>query len=61
MHLVEASDDRISRSIAALRDHDVQLVGPVHCTGLRARARILDALPDRFAELGAGSVVSFQG
>lgn len=41
MHLVNASEERISRSVAALRDYDVQVVGPAHCTGLKATAAML--------------------
>lgn len=58
MHLVNASDDRVTKSVAALRHYDVQVIGPCHCTGQRATARILDAFPDRFRELSAGTVVS---
>ena len=56
MHLLHASEDRVSRSIAALRDYNVQAIGPVHCTGFKATAAILSAFPDRFLPLSVGSV-----
>lgn len=54
MHLVNASDERIARSIEALCRYDVQVVCPLHCTGFKAAARIYAELPDRFLELPAG-------
>ena len=59
MHLVRASDERISRSIAALQAYDVQLIGPCHCTGPQATASIREAFPERFLSVSAGSVISF--
>jgi 7,8-dihydropterin-6-yl-methyl-4-(beta-D-ribofuranosyl)aminobenzene 5'-phosphate synthase len=59
MHLVRASAERISRSIAALRAYNVQFIGPCHCTGADATARIRAAFPERFMEVSAGSVISF--
>lgn len=59
MHLGGASEERIARSIATLRDYDLRVIAPVHCTGPRATARIRDAFPDRFVELSSGSVISF--
>ncbi len=58
MHLIRASDERISRSIDALRTYDVQVIGPCHCTGPSAADKIRSALPDRFLKLAAGVVVS---
>jgi 7,8-dihydropterin-6-yl-methyl-4-(beta-D-ribofuranosyl)aminobenzene 5'-phosphate synthase len=55
MHLVSASAERIAKSVEALRRHDVQLIGPAHCTGLPATARILDTWPDRFVRLVTGA------
>jgi 7,8-dihydropterin-6-yl-methyl-4-(beta-D-ribofuranosyl)aminobenzene 5'-phosphate synthase len=59
MHLLHATPERVDRSIAALRHYDVQVVGPAHCTGLNAVARMLNAFPERFVKLAVGAVVSF--
>jgi 7,8-dihydropterin-6-yl-methyl-4-(beta-D-ribofuranosyl)aminobenzene 5'-phosphate synthase len=59
MHLVGATQERIERTIAALRDFDVQLIGPLHCTGLEATAAMMQAFPQQFVRVSAGSVVSF--
>ena len=54
-HLVRASDERITRTMEALRRYDVRRVGPAHCTGLFATARILAAFPDRFVTMACGT------
>jgi 7,8-dihydropterin-6-yl-methyl-4-(beta-D-ribofuranosyl)aminobenzene 5'-phosphate synthase len=61
MHLVNASENRINRSVAALRDYDVRVVGPAHCTGLKATAAMLNAFADQFVSLRAGAAMSFPG
>lgn len=59
MHLVGAPPERIERTIAALRDFGVQIIGPMHCTGLEATAAMMQAFPKQFLRVTAGSVVSF--
>ena len=53
-HLARASDDRMARTIEALRRYNVQQLGPAHCTGFAASARLLEAFPDRFVTFGTG-------
>jgi len=47
-HLVHASEERIRKTIDALRELDVQRVGVSHSTGLRAAAIMAHELGDRF-------------
>jgi len=47
-HLINASEERIIKTIAALKDLDVKRVGVSHCTGLRAAAMMAAELGDRF-------------
>ncbi len=58
-HLVGASDEKVARVLDALQRHDVQRIGPAHCTALQATAKILAANPDRFVSVAAGSVLTF--
>jgi 7,8-dihydropterin-6-yl-methyl-4-(beta-D-ribofuranosyl)aminobenzene 5'-phosphate synthase len=53
-HLASASEDRMARTMLALHRFDVQRVGPAHCTGLTANARILAELPERYVRLATG-------
>lgn len=54
MHLRSASEERLDRTLEAIHRHDVKFIAPLHCTGMRATARIISAFPDRFLELRAG-------
>lgn len=56
-HLVDASDDRIMKTISALKELDVQRVGVSHCTGLHAGAMMAHELGDRFFFNTAGTRV----
>jgi 7,8-dihydropterin-6-yl-methyl-4-(beta-D-ribofuranosyl)aminobenzene 5'-phosphate synthase len=57
-HLMDASEERIIKTIAALKDLDVQNVGVSHCTGLKAGAMMAGELGSRFFFNTAGSVVT---
>lgn len=56
-HLVDASEERIMKTIAALEELDVKKVGVSHCTGLRASVMMAHELGDRFFFNNAGNRV----
>ena len=60
LHLVEASEERIAKTVAALSEFSPSLVAAGHCTGFRAQAAIYAAFGDRFATMGSGTVFSFK-
>jgi 7,8-dihydropterin-6-yl-methyl-4-(beta-D-ribofuranosyl)aminobenzene 5'-phosphate synthase len=45
MHLVRASREKIAHTIEALHRHNVQQIGPAHCTGAEATRELWNALP----------------
>lgn len=47
-HLINSSAERVHRTIAALKELDVQKIGVSHCTGLEASAMMSQELGDRF-------------
>ena len=47
-HLINSSAERVYRTIAALKELDVQKIGVSHCTGLEASAIMAQELGDRF-------------
>jgi len=47
MHMVRALPARIAYTIEVLRRHDVQRIGPAHCTGAEASRELWDALPQK--------------
>lgn len=53
-HLVEASEDRIRKTTAALAELEIRSVLAGHCTGFRAQAELLKIFGDRFSPLRTG-------
>ncbi|MBT3275252.1 MAG: MBL fold metallo-hydrolase, partial [Spirochaetales bacterium] len=58
-HLISASEERIDRTISALRDIDVTWLGVSHCTGAPASAKLASAFPGGFFTNNAGNVIKF--
>ena len=58
-HLVSAGTERMARTVAALRELDVERLYPVHCTGEAAAARLRSEFPERVADAPAGTVLEF--
>ena len=59
MHLHSASAERVQRVVDTLRDLQVQLIGPTHCTGERATAALRTAFPEKCFPCGAGTSMLF--
>ena len=57
LHLVEASEARIGKTVEGIRAVDPDWVYAGHCTGFRAQAALYDALKNRFAPLQTGMVI----
>jgi 7,8-dihydropterin-6-yl-methyl-4-(beta-D-ribofuranosyl)aminobenzene 5'-phosphate synthase len=55
MHLLAASEARLSRTVQAIREMDVGHIGLAHCTGFPAMARLYNNLPGRCFLWTAGS------
>jgi 7,8-dihydropterin-6-yl-methyl-4-(beta-D-ribofuranosyl)aminobenzene 5'-phosphate synthase len=55
LHLLSASRQRIDRSVDGLRRYGVSRVGPAHCTGLAASARLLQDWGSGFVPIRAGT------
>ena len=60
MHLLSASKERIERTVNALRQYDVQKIGPAHCTGVNAVTRFWNVFPNRSFVCSAGAQVGFE-
>ena len=59
LHLVGASEERIEKTIAALRDLDVGTVAACHCTGFPAKTRLYAAFGERFVNGTVGLRLTF--
>ncbi|MCP4710658.1 MAG: MBL fold metallo-hydrolase [Planctomycetes bacterium] len=60
MHLSSASPERIERTIEIFRVHNVQRIGPAHCTGIKAVAKLWEAFPDRCFSCWVGAKIEFE-
>jgi len=56
-HLVEASEERVWRTITALKELNVQKIGLCHCTGMRAITLMAHEFGDRFFFNNAGVTI----
>jgi 7,8-dihydropterin-6-yl-methyl-4-(beta-D-ribofuranosyl)aminobenzene 5'-phosphate synthase len=59
MHLVRASQARIGHTIEAIHRHNVQRIGPAHCTGTDASRELWNALPEKCFVCNVGTQITF--
>ncbi len=55
MHLVRASRSRITHTIEAIGRHNVEQIGPAHCTGSEAKRELWNALPQKCFTCNVGA------
>ncbi len=56
-HLIDASEERIQKTVEELQRLGVQEVYTGHCTGLKAEAALLEAYGENFHKLHSGMVI----
>jgi len=59
MHLVAASKRRMDRTVGALREMNMGVIAPLHCTGARAQARLASEFPGSWEPCHVGSRFKF--
>jgi 7,8-dihydropterin-6-yl-methyl-4-(beta-D-ribofuranosyl)aminobenzene 5'-phosphate synthase len=57
LHLGSYSDDNLDQVVTALKEWNPQLIVPLHCTGMRASARLWKTFGDRVKFCGTGDTV----
>jgi len=60
LHLGSASEERIQQTIARLRDAQLEMLAPAHCTGWPATAKLWQAFPNICRPAGVGTVFEFK-
>ncbi|QDU58927.1 MBL fold metallo-hydrolase [Aeoliella mucimassa] len=60
MHLLNASSDRMERTIRSLTSLGVQMIAPAHCSGGRSAARLWAEFPDRWVPCPVGTRFEFR-
>ena len=61
MHLLNAKPERIEQTIEAFHQLGIQRLGPAHCTGMAATARLWTAFPGRCIDCSVGARLEFAG
>jgi 7,8-dihydropterin-6-yl-methyl-4-(beta-D-ribofuranosyl)aminobenzene 5'-phosphate synthase len=59
-HLLNASLERIERTIKEIERYEVQQVYPAHCTGSKATAKFYDVFKGRCSECAVGKHFEFR-
>jgi len=59
-HLGFSTTEQLERTVAALKEFDIQRLGVSHCTGLPAAARLAHEFGDRFFFNNVGTVTEWQ-
>jgi 7,8-dihydropterin-6-yl-methyl-4-(beta-D-ribofuranosyl)aminobenzene 5'-phosphate synthase len=54
MHLLHANEERLHKTVRALKRYGVEILAPCHCTGDAAMNRLRECFPDGFVHLAAG-------
>jgi 7,8-dihydropterin-6-yl-methyl-4-(beta-D-ribofuranosyl)aminobenzene 5'-phosphate synthase len=60
LHLLNASPERLAARVEALRQREIPLLVPAHCTGAAAIARLWESFPGRCAAPGVGRRFAFE-
>jgi 7,8-dihydropterin-6-yl-methyl-4-(beta-D-ribofuranosyl)aminobenzene 5'-phosphate synthase len=58
-HLMDASPERLAKTVTGLKQFGVQRLGASHCTGFEASSRMAQEFPDTFFLNNAGTQLSF--
>ena len=59
LHLGNATEERLDKTIARLQAARLRCVAPMHCTGWPASARLWQAMPEIYNSSGVGTVFRF--
>jgi len=59
LHLVEASEERIRKTVEFLAQQDIDLIAAGHCTGFKAQVELYLKFKERFTPLYTGTVFTF--
>jgi len=56
-HLIDATEERIEKTLNELRRLNPDIIAPLHCTGLKATMKIAENLPEKFQEIHCGDKI----
>jgi 7,8-dihydropterin-6-yl-methyl-4-(beta-D-ribofuranosyl)aminobenzene 5'-phosphate synthase len=56
-HLFASGEERMKKTVEALRKYNTKIIGTCHCTGMKGMARLMTEFKDRFLPFNVGSSV----
>lgn len=59
LHLINASDERIAKTVSSLQELQVENIYAGHCTGFKAQVELYKAFSERFKPLSTGLHIEF--
>lgn len=59
-HLIDATNDRIERTVQELQKIGPSVIAPMHCTGFKAAMKIAEALPEAFKQFYCGDCIEIK-
>ena len=59
MHLNQASEEQVFRTVEVFRELEVACIGPCHCTGMEATAALWSSFPNNCLWMSAGTTKTF--
>ena len=61
LHIRDASDLRLKKTVEHLRQYPLEIMAPTHCSGLKGKCTMLNSFPETFRDIGVGSILTFNG
>ena len=59
MHLLNASPERVTKTLEGFHQWNISQIVPGHCTGIAAVAQLWTAFPDRCSSCATGTHLAF--
>lgn len=60
LHLYDASDNRLSKTVKALKTYPIRTIAPCHCSGLRGKSALSAAFGKKFREVVVSTILHFE-
>ncbi len=59
LHLHDASEERLEKTVQELKKYPISKMAACHCTGLRGKFALYQAFYNQFMDIGVGSTIKF--
>jgi len=59
LHLFDASDNRLSKTVKELKTYPIRILAPCHCSGFRGKSALSTAFGKKFREVVVSTILHF--